>query len=151
VTQFETAHELQEDLFKRFETLDEELSILWEMAEKVDVQIYIQGKGPVHKLKVPLEGWDKNKIDLEIIMSKYRLRRLYAYSLTSGRGLELFFSPRNGLSLVSYSGKPGAIVRFDADPKVQLHSMICFHSRCQFFLSIGFSCIIRSVLNVSLM
>jgi hypothetical protein len=28
VTQFETAHELQEDLFKRFETLDEELSIL---------------------------------------------------------------------------------------------------------------------------
>jgi hypothetical protein len=28
VTQFETPHELQEDLFKRFETLDEELSIL---------------------------------------------------------------------------------------------------------------------------
>jgi hypothetical protein len=33
------------------------------MAEEVDVQIYIQGKGPVHKLKVPLEGWDKNKIE----------------------------------------------------------------------------------------
>jgi hypothetical protein len=28
MTQFETPHELQEDLFKRFETLDEELSIL---------------------------------------------------------------------------------------------------------------------------
>jgi hypothetical protein len=108
------------------------------MAEEVDVQIYIQGKGPVHKLKVPLEGWDKNKIDLESIMSKYRLRRLYAYSLTSGRGLELFFSPKNGLSLVSYSGKPGAIVRFDADPKASIWQLLGRISMCIVLLALVF-------------
>lgn len=86
--------------------------------EMVQVQIYIAGKGPKHKIKVPLQGWERKQIDLEGIMSKYRLRSIYAYSLTSGRGLQLLYNPRNGLSFVSYSGKPDAVIRIDGDPKV---------------------------------
>lgn len=85
--------------------------------DRVLVEVYIRGKGPVHKLKLPWEGYEKNQIDLEDLMNKCRLKALYAFSLTQGRGVEQFYNPRNGLSLISYSGKPDSIIRYDGEPK----------------------------------
>ena len=86
--------------------------------DRVLVEVYIRGKGPVHKLKVPWEGYEKNQIDLESIICKCRLKGIYAYSLSQGRGVEQFYNPKNGLSLIQYSGKPDSIIRYDGEPKV---------------------------------
>jgi len=92
--------------------------------DRVLVEVYINGKGPVHKLKCPWQGYEKNQIDLEQLVVNCRLKAIYAYSLTQGRGVEQLYNPRNGLSLITYSGKPGSIIRYDGDPKVinQQHS-----------------------------
>ena len=92
----------------------------WE--EMVQVEVYVKGKGPLHRLKVPLEGYERKQIDLEAIMAKCRLQNVYAYSITAGRGIQQFYNPKNGLSKVSYSGKPDSIIRLDGDPKVCGHS-----------------------------
>lgn len=88
--------------------------------DRVLVEVYIRGKGPVHKLKLAWQGYEKNQIDLEGLMSKCRLNAIYAYSLTQGRGVEQFYNPKNGLSLISYSGKPDSIIRYDGEPKVSI-------------------------------
>jgi hypothetical protein len=86
--------------------------------DRVLVEIYIRGKGPMHKLKLPWEGYEKNQVDLESLMRKCRLKAIYAYSLTQGRGVEQVYNPKNGLSLIQYSGKPDSIIRYDSEPKV---------------------------------
>lgn len=86
--------------------------------DRVLVEVYIRGKGPVHKLKLPWEGYEKNQVDLESVVRKCRLKAIYAYSLQQGRGKEQFFNPRNGLSPNQYSGMPDSIIRFDGEPKV---------------------------------
>ncbi|KAG0568550.1 hypothetical protein M758_6G024900 [Ceratodon purpureus] len=85
--------------------------------DRVLVEVYIRGKGPVHKLKLPWEGYEKNQVDLESLMRKCRLNAIYAFSLTQGRGVEQFYNPKNGLSLITYSGKPDSIIRYDGEPK----------------------------------
>lgn len=81
------------------------------------MELYVDGKGPRHVFKAPLKGWEANRLDLEGIMDTYRLKNLFAYSLDTGRGNRLYFNPKNGLSLVCYSGKPDVVVRLDADSK----------------------------------
>eukprot|EP00249_Psilotum_nudum_P033407 c5040_g1_i1 orf=299-838(-) len=87
---------------------------------QVQVEIYIDGEGPRHAFRAPLQGWDQNRLDLELMMQTYNLKALYAFSLSSGRGQRLLFNPRNGFSLVAYSGKVDSLVRLDADPKDSL-------------------------------
>ncbi|XP_024540006.1 uncharacterized protein LOC112349586 [Selaginella moellendorffii] len=83
----------------------------------VEVELFIDGKGPEHVFKAPLGGWDQNRLDLEQIMIDYKLRAIYAYSLSSGRGQRLRYNPRNGLSMLPYSGKSDSVIRLDGDPK----------------------------------
>ncbi|XP_024518105.1 uncharacterized protein LOC112341732 [Selaginella moellendorffii] len=92
----------------------------------VEVELFIDGKGPEHVFKAPLGGWDQNRLDLEQIMIDYKLRAIYAYSLSSGRGQRLRYNPRNGLSMLPYSGKSDSIIRLDGDPKVRKFSILFF-------------------------
>eukprot|EP00250_Pteridium_aquilinum_P024832 c2966_g1_i1 orf=299-856(+) len=84
-------------------------------APKVQVELYVGGKGPVHVFTAALKGWDQNRLDLEAIMQTHKLKAIYAFSLTSGRGNRLLFNPRNGLSRLAYSGKPDVTIRLDGD------------------------------------
>lgn len=93
-------------------------------SDGVTIEIYIRGRGPMHKLKLPWEGYEKNQVDLEGLMRKYRLKILYAYSLTHGRGVQQHYSPKTGLSLISYSGKQDSIIRYDADLKVNCPNLL---------------------------
>lgn len=92
--------------------------------DRVLVEVYIKGKGPVHKLKVQWQGHEKNQIDLEGLIKQCRLKAIYAYSPTLGRGVEQFYNPRNGLSLISYSGKPDTIIRYDGEPKASFSTVL---------------------------
>ncbi|KAJ7516295.1 hypothetical protein O6H91_22G051800 [Diphasiastrum complanatum] len=103
---------------------------------EVDVELYIQGRGPQHTFKASLEGWDQNRLDLEQIMNEYRLKAVYAFSIGSGRGQRLMYNPRNGLSVVPYSGKPGSLIRLDGDPKGSLMVPILKISLAAFLISI---------------
>lgn len=81
---------------------------------EVEVHLYVKGEGPIHVFKTPLGGWDQDRLDLQQIMDDYGLKTLYAYSAGSGRGARLRLSPRNGLSILPYSGK---LVYIDGEPK----------------------------------
>ncbi|BFI23644.1 hypothetical protein AXG93_1052s1030 [Marchantia polymorpha subsp. ruderalis] len=87
---------------------------------EVQVELYVSGTGPRHSFKEKLQGWEANRLDLETIMNKYSLKALYAYSLSNGRGQRLIQHPRNGLSMVCYSGKPDVVIRLDSDPKTSM-------------------------------
>eukprot|EP01018_Ginkgo_biloba_P032067 Gb_09091 [translate_table: standard] len=84
---------------------------------EVEVHLYIRGKGPIHVFKATLGGWDEDRLDLQQIMDDYGLKALYAFSTRSGRGLRLRINPRNGLSILPYTGK---LVCIDAEPKDSL-------------------------------
>jgi len=81
---------------------------------EVDLHLYVRGEGPIHVLKSPLGGWDQDRLDLQQIMDDYGLKALYAYNTRSGRGLRLRLNPRNGLSMVPYTGN---LVCIDGEPK----------------------------------
>lgn len=83
---------------------------------QVQVELYVEGQGPVQVFSEPLKGYTQNRLDLERIMRTHNLKAIYAFSSTSGRGNRLFWDPRNGLSRIAYSGKPDAIIRLDGDP-----------------------------------
>lgn len=81
---------------------------------EVEVSLYVRGEGPIHVFKTPLGGWDQDRLDLQQIMDDYGLKDLYAYSARSGRGLRLRLNPRNGLSMLPYTGN---LVCLDGEPK----------------------------------
>ncbi|KAL3684388.1 hypothetical protein R1sor_002410 [Riccia sorocarpa] len=87
---------------------------------EVQIELYVNGKGPRHTFKSKLQGYDANRLDVETLLSKYKLNALYAYSPSGGRGQRLIQHPRSGLSLVCYSGKPDSLIRLDSDPKTSL-------------------------------
>jgi hypothetical protein len=81
---------------------------------EVEVHLYVRGEGPIHVFKTPLGGWDQDRLDLQQIMDDYGLKALYAYGARSGRGLRLRLNPRNGLSMLPYTGN---LVCLDGEPK----------------------------------
>ncbi|MCO5566384.1 hypothetical protein L7F22_020061 [Adiantum nelumboides] len=83
---------------------------------EVQVELYIRGKGPVRVFKETLKGWDQNRLDLDRIMRAEKLKAVYAFSLSDGRGNRLLANPRNGLSFLSYSGRPDVLIRIDVEP-----------------------------------
>ncbi|CAM6127036.1 unnamed protein product [Calypogeia fissa] len=91
---------------------------------EVQIELFENGKGPRHTFKTKLQGWEANRLDLETIQNTYHLKAVYAYSITAGRGQRLAYHPRNGLSLVCYSGKPGVVIRLDSDPKLAVRKYV---------------------------
>ncbi|KAL2652555.1 hypothetical protein R1flu_020683 [Riccia fluitans] len=87
---------------------------------EVQIELYVNGKGPRYSFKSKLQGYDANRLDVETLLNKYKLNSLYAYSPSDGRGQRLLQHPRNGLSLVCYSGKPDSVIRLDSDPKTSV-------------------------------
>ncbi|MCO5553877.1 hypothetical protein L7F22_007403 [Adiantum nelumboides] len=83
---------------------------------EVQVELYIRGKGPVRVFKETLKGWDQKRLDLDRIMRAEKLKAVYAFSLSDGRGNRLLANPRNGLSFLSYSGRPDVLIRIDGEP-----------------------------------
>ena len=87
-------------------------------SKEVQVQLYVRGQGPVHEFISNLKGWEPNRLDVNEIKEKYGMKSLFAFSIISGRGLELAANPRNGLSLITYRGLPGTVIRLDGEPRV---------------------------------
>lgn len=114
---------------------------------EVQVELYVSGTGPRHSFKEKLQGWEANRLDLETIMNKYSLKALYAYSLSNGRGQRLIQHPRNGLSMVCYSGKPDVVIRLDSDPKVGGYRAISvfFHVKIMIDRALWFAVLFVSV------
>ncbi|GJP36840.1 hypothetical protein CLOM_g21311 [Closterium sp. NIES-68] len=91
---------------------------------EVHVDMYIRGrgkggkgKGPAYSFTTQLLGWHADRIDVVAIKARYGLKALFALSSTLGRGLELVPNPRNGLSMTTYTGKPGSRITLDGEPK----------------------------------
>ncbi|KAH7352720.1 hypothetical protein KP509_19G060200 [Ceratopteris richardii] len=107
---------------------------------EVQVELYVRGKGPLHVFKEVLVGWDQNRLDLDRIIRRYKLKALYAFSLSNGRGNRLFPNPRNGLSTIAYSGRPDVLIRLDGEPSdffwFQLAKVLS-----GLFLVIGLACL----------
>eukprot|EP00897_Mesotaenium_endlicherianum_P005695 jgi/Mesen1/5153/ME000255S04123 len=88
---------------------------------QAEVHIYTKNeKAPQYIYQADLKGWDADRLDLEFTLKKYKLKEVYAYSLDRGRGLQLVPNRKNGLSLTTYTGKKGSIVRIFGVPQRSL-------------------------------
>ncbi|CAI7886017.1 unnamed protein product [Closterium sp. NIES-54] len=92
--------------------------------KEVHVDLYIRGrgkggkgKGPACSFAAQLLGWHADRLDVAAIKRRHGLKALFAFSSTGARGLELVANPRNGLSLTTYTGKPGSRITLDGEPK----------------------------------
>ncbi|CAI5480309.1 unnamed protein product [Closterium sp. Yama58-4] len=91
---------------------------------EVHVDLYIRGrgkggkgKGPACSFAAQLLGWHADRLDVAAIKRRHGLKALFALSSTGVRGLELVANPRNGLSLTTYTGKPGSRITLDGEPQ----------------------------------
>ncbi|CAI5526654.1 unnamed protein product [Closterium sp. Naga37s-1] len=92
--------------------------------KEVHVDLYIRGrgkggkgKGPACSFAAQLLGWHADRLDVAAIKRRHGLKALFAFSSAGARGLELVANPRNGLSLTTYTGKPGSRITLDGEPK----------------------------------
>ncbi|XP_008808562.1 uncharacterized protein LOC103720575 [Phoenix dactylifera] len=85
---------------------------------EVEVHLFRQGRGPIDVFRSKLGGWDQDRLEVQDILDKYGLKSLFAFNPSSGRGVPIRFSPRNGRSLLSYSD--GSVVCIDGEPKDSL-------------------------------
>lgn len=82
---------------------------------EVEVRLFRQGRGPIDVFRSKLGGWDQDRLEVQDILDKYGFKSIFAFNPSSGRGVPIRFSPRNGRSLVSYSD--GSVVFVDGEPK----------------------------------
>ncbi|KAL9262568.1 hypothetical protein AKJ16_DCAP13235 [Drosera capensis] len=80
----------------------------------IEIHLYKQGKGRIAVFKAELGGWEQDQLDVREILEKYGLKRIYAFSPSSGRSVPIRFG-RNGRSVLGY--KDGAVVCIDGEPK----------------------------------
>ncbi|CAI5956093.1 unnamed protein product [Closterium sp. NIES-64] len=97
---------------------------------EVHVDLYIRGRGKSGKGKGPacsfaaqLLGWHADRLDVAAIKRRHGLKALFALSSTGVRGLELVANPRNGLSLTTYTGKPGSRITLDGEPQREARAL----------------------------
>lgn len=83
---------------------------------EVEVHLFRQGRGPIDVFRSKLGGWDQDRLEVQDILDKYGFKSLFAFNPSSGRGVLIRFSPRNGRSLLSYSD--GSVAFIDGEPKV---------------------------------
>lgn len=87
-------------------------------APEVEVHLFRQGRGPVAVFRSKLGGWDQDRLEVQDILDKYGFKSLFAFNPSSGRGVSIRFSPRNGRSLLPYAD--GAVIFVDGEPKVSI-------------------------------
>ncbi|KAH7352972.1 hypothetical protein KP509_19G073000 [Ceratopteris richardii] len=107
---------------------------------EVQVELYVRGKGPLHVFKEVLVGWDHNHLDSDHFMHRYKLKALYPFSLSNGRGIRLFPNPRNGLSTIAYSGRSDVLIKLDGEPSDFLWFQLA-KVLSGLFLVIGLACL----------
>jgi hypothetical protein len=101
----------------------------------VEVHLYSAGRGPIAIIRSALVGSGLDRIDVRSILSKHVLRSLFAFRPPSERGFRIRFDLVNGQSVHHY--KPGSVVYFDSEPKVNLdvvsQKLLCI---CSYFSSV---------------
>ncbi|CAA6671713.1 unnamed protein product [Spirodela intermedia] len=87
-------------------------------APEVEVHLFRQGRGPVAVFRSKLGGWDQDRLEVQDILDQYGFKSLFAFNPSTGRGVSIRFSPRNGRSLLPYAD--GAVIFVDGEPKDSL-------------------------------
>ncbi|CAA0813507.1 Unknown protein [Striga hermonthica] len=78
------------------------------------VHVYKQGKGPIKVIKTVLAGWDQDQLQVREILEKYKFKSIYAFAPKLGRGVPIWFNPRNGQSLLTY--RDGVVIMLMGSP-----------------------------------
>ncbi|KAJ0971291.1 hypothetical protein J5N97_019250 [Dioscorea zingiberensis] len=85
---------------------------------EVEVHLFRCGRGPIDVFLSGLGGWDQNQLEVQDILDKYGFKSLFAYNISSGRGVPIRFNARTGRSILPYTD--GAVIYVDGEPKDSL-------------------------------